>query len=104
MYNRAMVKFTKEAGSSKLMMVPGAYHEILFEKEEIRLAALRVIDDFFNQADDNVAQVKPCFPLSVESIDTFYSYPEVAMRMVGVGVAIVCFVTGLAMVVSDKRR
>ncbi|RYG98855.1 alpha/beta hydrolase, partial [archaeon] len=56
-YNRAMAMFVKQAPHAKMLCAPGAYHEILCEKESIRQAALKVIFDFFSQKQDDVSLV-----------------------------------------------
>jgi alpha-beta hydrolase superfamily lysophospholipase len=43
--------------TSRMFMVPNAYHEILYETELVRQAALKVVYDFFSQRSDDVHQV-----------------------------------------------
>lgn len=50
--------FVKKASSARLFSVKNAYHELLFERKEVREAALQSITDFFNQRSDDVYQVK----------------------------------------------
>ncbi len=58
-YNRAMAIFVKTAPSAKMLRVPGAYHELLMEKEPIKKAVYKVIADFFEQKTDDVADIAP---------------------------------------------
>jgi alpha-beta hydrolase superfamily lysophospholipase len=54
-----MAIFVKTAPSAKMLRVPGAYHELLMEKEPIKKAVYKVITDFFEQKTDDVADIAP---------------------------------------------
>eukprot|EP01035_Chromulina_nebulosa_P039363 gene39363-53219_t len=54
-YNRAMYAFVRKAPFSRLMTVPGAFHELLVEAPALRNAVLKVITDFFSQLRDDVS-------------------------------------------------
>lgn len=94
----------QKSPTSKMFLVPGAYHEILMESEEIREAALKVIYDYFNQRSDDVSQVQPVFPLTqYDPHHSIISWPELIIRGVGMTVSIVGVVVGVAMVLSDRN-
>jgi hypothetical protein len=107
-YNRAIVEFAKKAPSARLFTVPDSYHELLQEKEHTRDACRKVICDFFTQKSDSVTHVDPCFPLERFDITTpTYSVPELVGRGVGLVLAAVGVVAGLAMILgssSAKRK
>eukprot|EP01031_Cornospumella_fuschlensis_P034311 gene34311-41526_t len=103
-YNRAMAMFVKQAPHSKMFCAPGAYHEILNEKDSIRLAALKVIHDFFTQKQDDVSLVQACYPLEEFDVRTpIYSITELVARGIGVALGVAGLVAGLAMMVSDRK-
>lgn len=103
-YNRAMAMFVKQAPHAKMLCAPGAYHEILSEKDSIRHAALKVIYDFFSQKTDDVSLVQACYPLEEFDIRTpIYSITELVVRGVGVALGVAGLVAGFAMMVSDRK-
>jgi hypothetical protein len=104
--NRAIVEFVKKLPSAKLLTVPGTYHELLQEKQEIRDACRKVILDFFTQKSDSVALVEPCYPLENFDASTavLYSYPELMLRGAGLLLAAVGVVAGCAMVLGGRGR
>ena len=57
MHNRAMAMFVNKAPRSRLLVAPGAHHEVLFEEPVVRGAVTKTILDFFCQQSDDVAQV-----------------------------------------------
>lgn len=89
-----------------MFKAPGSYHEILYEKESIREAALKVVNDFFTQKSEDVSLVQPCFPLELHNpTDPIYSLPELIVRGVGIFAAAVGIIAGCAMILSgDKKR
>lgn len=104
MNNRGSAMFIKKAPHSKMFFVPGAYHEILFEKELIRNAALKAIFDFFNQKSDDVSLVQPGYPMQYyDPVTPIYSLTELVIRGVGVTLSVGGFIAGLAMLFSDRQ-
>lgn len=86
-----------------MFLVPGAYHEILMEREEIREAGLKVIYDYFNQRSDDVSQVQPVYPLTLyDPHHSIVSWPELIVRGVGVTASIIGVVIGVAMILGDR--
>lgn len=103
-YNRAIASFVKKAPAAKMFIVPDSYHEVLQEKELTRDACRKVINDFFNQKSDNVTLVQPCYPLvSYDPTTPLYSLSEIILRGTGVLIATVGIITGVAMILGDRK-
>jgi hypothetical protein len=58
-YNRAMKYFVEKAFSSKLFVVPLSLHHILFERDEIKIAAMKIISKYLNQSTDDLSLIEP---------------------------------------------
>jgi hypothetical protein len=100
-----MAMFLKKASNARMFFIPGSCHEILFEKDVIRNAALKAILDFFNQKSDDVALVQPGFPMQhYDPATPIYTLAELAIRGVGVTLSIAGIIAGVAMILSDKNR
>mmetsp|Transcript_24421 Transcript_24421/g.40745 ORF Transcript_24421/g.40745 Transcript_24421/m.40745 type:complete len:379 (-) Transcript_24421:131-1267(-) len=103
--NRGIYSFAKTAPAAKLFTVPESFHELLLEREPVRDASRKVICDFFTQTSDSVALVEPCYPLVEYDPNTpMYSVPEIIGRSVGLLLAAVGLVTGMAMIFGDRKR
>lgn len=97
--------FIKKAPHAKMFFVPNAYHEILFEKQETRDAAWKVIFDFFGQKSDDVSLVQPCFPLQYyDPVTPIYTLPEIIVRGIGITLSLVGVVAGVAMILGDRKK
>jgi lysophospholipase len=104
-YNRAMGMFANKAPNCRVFVAPGAYHEVLFEHETIRGAALKAIIDFFTQQSDSVDDVRPSYPLTEwDKSSPTYSPAESLLRSAGIAVAILGAITGAALILSGGRR
>jgi len=104
-HNRAMSMFVNKAPRSRMLVAPGAFHELLFESAVIRGAVTKTVMDFFSQTSDDVTQVHACSPLQEwDKATPIYSPAESLIRAVGVTVAIVGAVTGLSLILSGGRR
>lgn len=102
-YNRAMQMLATASPASKMFLAPGACHELLFETDDIRAATLKAILDFFTQASDDVSLVQPAFPLIEQDKDApLFSVLESIVRTVGIAVASVGVVSGLAVIIGGK--
>lgn len=100
-----MAIFIKKAPVARMFVAPGAYHEILFEQETIREAALKVITDFFSQRSDDITLVPPCYPLQLyDPVTPIYSAPELLFRGVGIAISALGIVAGLAMIFGDRSK
>ncbi len=88
-----------------MFFVPNAHHEILFEKELIRNAALTTVLTYFNQKADDVTQVSPAYPMeNYDPVTPIYTLPELIIRGVGITLAVGGIVVGLAMLLSDRKK
>jgi hypothetical protein len=104
-YNRAMRMLIQKSPSCKMFLAPGAYHEILMEREEIREAGLKVIYDYFNQRTDDVSKVQPVYPLTLyDPHHSIVSWPELIVRGAGVTASIIGVVIGVAMLLGDRSN
>ena len=75
------------------------------EKEDSREAVLKASLDFFTQRSDDVHLVSPTFPLLEYDPKTpTMNLTELIIRGSGIAVATAILVTGLAMIVGDRRR
>jgi hypothetical protein len=100
-----MAIFINKAPAAKMFRVPNAYHEILYENDTIREAALKVVYDFFTQKSDNVQGVEPCYPIeNYNPVTPIYTVTELLIRGSGVVLSVAGIVTGLAMIFGDKRK
>lgn len=103
-FNRAMQIFVNKAPRVSMFVAPNSYHEVLFENEIIRGAAMKVICDFFTQVSDNVELVVPCSPLILFDKNTpIYSPAETVIRAVGISIGIVTCSIGIALLISGGR-
>ena len=99
------MSFFKKAPAAKMFTVPDSFHELLQEREPVRAAVYKVIDDFFNQKSDDVAAVKPCFPLvQCDPNTSIYSFAEFVVRGAGLAMAAAGCIAGLAMMFGDRRK
>lgn len=97
--------FINKAPAAKMFRVPNAYHEILYESDTIREAALKVVYDFFTQKSDSVQTVEPCYPLeNYDPVTPIYTLTELLIRGTGVVLSVGGMVAGLAMIFGDKRK
>lgn len=104
-HNRGMAQYIKKAPNARMFFIPGAHHEILFEKELIRNAALKAIFDFFNQKSDDVSLVQPGYPMQYYDPTTpIYTLPELIIRGVGVTLSVAGIIAGVAMILSDRGK
>lgn len=106
-YNRAMAMFIHKAPNARLFTIPGSYHEILFESEDILDAANKVILDFFNQKDDDVNAVRPCHPLQEydgRAYELIYNVPELVVRGIGISLSVIGVIAGIALLLGDRRK
>ena len=100
-----MVLFARQAPAVRLFDVPRSYHEILYEVDSIRDAALKAITDFFTQKSDDVSLVPPCYPLHAHDVkQSIYPLTEIIIRGVGIGIAGLGLITGVVMILSDSRK
>lgn len=100
--NRALALFAQHAPAARLVFLPGAYHEILFETTHRRAAAEKMVMEFFTQDSDNV-QVVACHSPFVEFDQSepsmsLLSMAEIVVRSLGGVVATVGILVGLSMV------
>lgn len=109
-YNRAMEAFVRKAPSSRLLSVPGTFHELLLEAPAAREAVLRVVCDFFSQRSDDVWQLQAPTPLQELAARTDrplalpFSWPEALLRAAGVALASAGIVAGIALMVGGRGR
>jgi len=103
-YNRALQAFVSKAPASRLLEVPGAYHELLFEAPAIREAVLRAVSDFFSQRSDDVKLLQAPTPLQEPHRALPFSWPEVLFRAAGVMLASAGIVAGIALMVGGRGR
>jgi hypothetical protein len=90
---------------ARMLIVPNSYHEILCEKEEIREAVFKVINDYFSQRGDDVSLVEPVYPLQLyDHRNPIYSWPELIIRGVGVTLSVIGVMAGVAMVLGGGRK
>lgn len=106
-YNRAMAMFVKNPPNAKMFTIPNTFHELLMEKESVRGAVHKVIEDYFNQPTDDVSKVEQVFPLEeYDPSRPIYSVPEMIIRGAGIALSAVGIIAGVAMLMSGsgKRR
>ena len=57
-YNSAMQAFSQKAKACEMAIAPGAYHEVLLEKQSVKVAAVQTIKNFFGQKEGSVKEVR----------------------------------------------
>ena len=104
-YNRAMAFFAQSAPNCKIFIAPNALHEVLYESEPIRNAALEIVKDFFLQKSDNVEQVISKNPFyEYDKATPIYSLPEKFIRAAGIVISTVGIIAGITMIFSSGRK
>jgi lysophospholipase len=104
-YNRAMAFFSQRAPKCKIFIAPNSLHEVLYETEPIRNAALEIVKDFFKQKSDNVEEVNPRGPFyEYDKATPIYSLPEKFIRAAGIVISTVGIIAGVTMIFSSGRR
>lgn len=104
-YTRAMAMFINKSLNSRLFYAPNAYHDLLFECENIRGAVQKTMLDFLSQLSDDVELVVPCTPLVIwEKNRPIFSPVESLVRTIGITLSIGGFVTGLVLILSGGKK
>lgn len=102
--NRALAMFVRACPCAKMFRFPGAFHEIFFEKDTLRHAAIAVALNFFNQRSDSVQEVAGVHPMEEHDYrNPIYTWSELLLRSVGVAASIAGVVAGVAMLLSGRR-
>jgi hypothetical protein len=99
-----MKQFNDVVLTCKMFFCPGACHELMFETETIRNAAMTMILDFFTQPTDDVNQVEAAYPFVLQNKhESMYSWLEFSLRAGGVVVASAGMVAGLALMIGGSK-
>ena len=101
-HNRAMAFFLQKVPSCKMFFAPKACHELFFESDSIRGAAVKAVVDFFTQKSDDISLLTPSSPLELYDFQKrpIFTPIETAFRCAGLVVAAAGIIIGVTMILG----